>query len=364
VVHGVDENGEAVSVGYARVDVGGVVAAVEIPASAVFVASQRFLRHLLLLSLALLVLAVLISASGSRQITKPLEGLLAASRAIGRGEFDTEVDVRSSDEIGSLAMSFNHMATELKARDNALESAQSQLIQSEKLAALGELGAAIAHEVKNPLAGILACAQLSMRKIDDRASLERNLSLIDKETKRCKAIVENLLKFARADKPIMEDLDANQIVTDTASILRHQLNMHSVNLEENLSETSLVFHGNANQVQQVIMNLVMNAQQAMDGGGNVVVSTAAATDGRIVIEVADDGPGMPPDVQARVFEPFYTTKPRGEGTGLGLSVSFGIIRDHGGAITLESEVGRGTTFRISLPPASARGALGNTEHAA
>ena len=334
----------------AAVDFGGVVVGAQIDESAAFLASRELLARLVVVALILLVTATVIGLIVAYRLTHPLRRLTAATRHIARGEFQTQVSVESRDEIGDLAHSFNQMATELNGRERALEEAQQKLIQSEKLAAFGQLGAGIAHEVKNPLAGILGCAQLSLRKVEQGTPIEKNLLLIEKETKRCKTIIENLLRFARQEQAIMTPTNVNGAVTDAIAIIAHQLHMSQVALEQDLAAELAPVNGNANQLQQVVMNLVMNAQQAMEGSpGAVRVTTRGNRAGQVEIEVADNGPGMADDVQQRLFEPFFTTKPGGKGTGLGLSVSYGIVKDHGGEITVRSRLGEGSTFTISLP---------------
>jgi len=286
----------------------------------------------------------------ARRITRPVERLSDATREIAKGDFEFQVDVQGRDEIGALAGSFNQMASELKTREERLEEANAQLIQSEKLAAFGQLGAGIAHEVKNPLAGILGCAQLSLMEIEEDTPVYQNVKLIEKETERCKTIIENLLKFARQEKAIFEPTDINAVVTDAGAIVNHQLEVNQVKLIQDLSDKLPTIRGNANQLQQVFMNLFMNAQHAMEGEpGTVTVKTRRTPDERIEIVVSDTGPGIPAEIQSKLFEPFFTTKPTGEGTGLGLSVSFGIVQDHEGKIEVDSEPGEGATFRISLP---------------
>ncbi len=345
-----ERDGRELVGGYARVGLGGVTAAAEVPKSAVYLASRALLNRLLITSLALLILAAVVSQMGSRGITRSLERLLAATRKIAKGQFDIQVRVNSRDEIGTLAGAFNQMATELRTRDEALEEAHRQLVQSEKMAAVGQLGAGIAHEVKNPLAGILGCAQLSLRKADKGSTLERNLQLIEKESKRCKTIVENLLKFARQEKAVLEPTDINSVVEDAIAIVSHQLELKQVKIKKNLADGLPQIHGNANQLQQVLMNLMMNAQQAMEGEpGAVMVSTRQLDEKHVEIAVSDTGPGIPEQIQQRIFDPFFTTKPGGKGTGLGLSVSFGIIQDHSGEIFVTSTPGEGATFTVHLP---------------
>jgi signal transduction histidine kinase len=345
----VDE-GEEVIGGFASAHYAGVTVGAKIPRSAAYLASGALTRRLMVVALMLLLGATAVGLISAERLTRPLTRLASATREIAQGRFDVKVESTSRDEIGALAQSFNQMGSELLERDEALAKTQAQLVQSEKLAAFGQLGAGIAHEVKNPLAGILGCAQLTLRKVEEGSLAEKNLRLIEKETRRCKAIIENLLRFARQEKALLEPIEVNPVIHDACAIVEHQLGMHQVRLVQEPAQGLPRVHGNANQLQQVLMNLVMNAQQAMEGRpGKVTVRSGLDRSGRVELSVRDDGPGMPPEVQARLFEPFFTTKPGGKGTGLGLSVSFGIVKDHGGDIEVESAVGKGTTFYVRLP---------------
>jgi len=336
--------------GFAGVDVGHVTVAAQMPRSAAYLASRDLLKRALAVGFVLLILVAVGGRLWARRITRPVERLSDATREIAKGDFAFQVDVRGRDEIGALAGSFNQMASELKTREERLEEASAQLIQSEKLAAFGQLGAGIAHEVKNPLAGILGCAQLSLMEIEEGTPVYQNVKLIEKETERCKTIIENLLKFARQEKVVFEPTDINAVVTDAGAIVNHQLEVNQVKLIQDLADKLPTIRGNANQLQQVFMNLFMNAQHAMEGEpGTVTVKTRRTPDERIEIVVSDTGPGIPAEIQSKLFEPFFTTKPTGEGTGLGLSVSFGIVQDHDGKIEVDSALGEGATFRISLP---------------
>jgi signal transduction histidine kinase len=351
-----EERGVPTIGGFAGVGLGGLVASARIPVSAANLASRELLRQLVMVALALLLVAVVIGSIGSHRITRHVAKLSAATREIAKGQFAIQVDVGSHDEIGTLASSFNQMASELKTRDEALEKAQAQLVQSEKMAAFGQLGAGIAHEVKNPLAGILGCAQLSVRKAEKGSVLHKNLVLIEKETRRCKDIIENLLRFARQEKAAVEPVQVNQVVEDAAAIVRHQLGLENVELVLKPAPDLPKVRGNANQLQQVLMNLMMNAQQAMAGAHGTVTVTTRPRDGFVEIVVADTGPGISEENQRRIFDPFFTTKPGGKGTGLGLSVSFGIVKDHGGEISVRSVLGTGTDFLILLPVEGKAGA--------
>ncbi len=336
--------------GFARVEFGGLLAGVQIPKTAAYLTGRELLNDLIGVSLGLLIVSALLSLFLARLITRPIERLSQAAREVGSGRFDVQVESASRDEIGDLGASFNQMTAELKAREEALHQAQAALVQSEKISAFGQISAGIAHEVKNPLAGILGYTQLSLRKLEKEDPLRKNLEIIEKETRRCKTIIENLMKFARQEKALMEPMDLNQAVEDAIVIVAHQLGINEIALEKDLAPQLPQTHGNANQIQQVLMNLMINAQQAMEGQPGVIKITTRHTDtGHIAVQVSDTGPGIPQEIQSKIFEPFFTTKPAGKGTGLGLSVTYGIIKDHKGEVRLESAPGQGTTFVITLP---------------
>ena len=343
-------DGEELMGGFARVEIGDLMAGVQIPKTAAYLSAQQLFDHLLIVSLIMLLGGAVISLVWSYRITRPLVRLTTATRDVGRGEFEIQLKPTSRDEIGSLTTSVNRMAFELREREKALAETQAALIQSEKMSAFGQLSAGIAHEVKNPLAGILGYVQLSLKKLKDNPSIRKNLTVIEKETRRCNAIIENLMKFARQDAPQLEPLVLNEVVEDSITLVDHQMGLSSIDLEKDLAESLPLVRGDANQLIQVFMNILINAQQAMDGSpGTVTISTASSSEDTVEIRITDTGPGMPDEVRTKIFEPFFTTKIAGKGTGLGLAVTYGIIKDHGGNIRVESEVGEGTTFIITLP---------------
>jgi signal transduction histidine kinase len=194
---------------------------------------------------------------------------------------------------------------------------------------------------------------LLLRKAEKDSPLYKNLEMIEKEAKRSKSITENLLKFARQEKVSLMKIDLNSVATDSAAIVDHQLGINKIRLERKLAPGLPQIVGNANQLQQVLMNLMINAQQAMEGApGTVTLSTRLLKADTLELRVTDTGPGIPQDIQAKIFEPFFTTKPAGKGTGLGLSVSYGIIKDHKGEVRIESAPGKGAAFIITLPVAT------------
>jgi len=339
--------------GFARVELGSLLVGVQIPRTAAYLSARDLFNNLLGVSLMILVAGAIISLIWSHRITLPLERLSRATQDVGRGKFEIQLNPTSRDEIGSLTRSVNQMAFELQERDKALAETQAVLIQSEKMSAFGQLSAGIAHEVKNPLAGILGYAQLSLKKLKDNAPVYKNLTIIEKETRRCNAIIENLMKFARQDKPVLKPLTMNDIVEDAMTLVDHQMGLNQIQMVKNLADHLPGIMGDPNQLIQVFMNIFINAQQAMDGEpGTITVTTHSPEPGSIEIRIQDTGPGMPAEKKDKIFEPFFTTKEAGKGTGLGLAVTYGIVKDHGGKITVDSEPGQGATFIITLPGAA------------
>ncbi|MFQ5935412.1 MAG: ATP-binding protein [Acidiferrobacterales bacterium] len=343
-------DGEPTIGGFARIENSGLLAGVQIPKAAAYLTARQLLNNLVLLSLGLLLATALISTFFAHRLTRPLERLTEAVREVGKGHFDIFVENSSRDEIGVLSGSFNQMAAELRQRLEELRNAQAALVQSEKMSAFGQLSAGIAHEVKNPLAGILGHAQLCLRKVKSGDPLHKYVSIIEHETKRCTEIITNLMKFARQEKTEFESIDLNEVVRQAMAIVDHQLTINDIQVELKLGMGIPPINANPNQLQQVLMNFAINAQQAMEGRpGTVRVTTDKKDDGKVLLVFADNGPGIPENVREKIFEPFFTTKPAGKGTGLGLSVTYGIVKDHHADIRIESEVGKGTAFVMTFP---------------
>jgi PAS domain S-box-containing protein len=251
----------------------------------------------------------------------------------------------------------------LEKANQELKEAQAQLVQSAKMAAVGQLGAGVAHELNNPLGGILGYAQFILEKfkrpefsVDDFKSSSRYIESIEREAFRCKGIVENLLKFSRRPISIKpEPLDINQSLHETLSIIGHQLKLKNINLILNLQEDLAKVTGITNQLQQVFTNLILNSQQAMQSGGELKITTQNILDEltkaptKVRIDFTDTGCGISEENLAHLFEPFFTTKQKEKGTGLGLAVSYQIIQEHKGTLEVTSQVGKGTTVDITLP---------------
>jgi len=329
-------------------------------------------RTLLVWLLAVLVLAASVGLFTRRFVVTPIAALAEGAQKIGQLDLDQHVRVRSVDEIGLLSTAFNEMAGSLKrAREDlrslneslerqvedrtaALKDAQAQLIQSEKLSSLGRLAASVAHEINNPLSGILTCAKLLIRIQEEdepgakaRETSIRNLKLVQREAERCGAIVRNLLDFARQRPLSLDSVDVNQTADEALSLLGHQIAMQGIALERRLGAVPRI-RADFGQLRQAVVNVALNACQAMPDGGTLVVTTDALTGGAWVrMTISDTGPGIPPDHLPRIVDPFFTTKEKG--TGLGLSVVHGIIERHGGKLEIDSSAGRGTTVIFKLP---------------
>jgi len=337
----------------------------------------------ILLMLVVLVLAILTLSFFARVVTKPIKMLVEVTDQVSRGDLNQQVDIKQHDEIGHLANTFNKMIESLKqsrdeieeynrtleerivARTRELEQAQTQLIQSEKMGAIGQLAAGVAHELNNPLGGILGYAQFTLEKmkksLPDKTSSKdidkyiRYLTDIETQVRRCKSIVQNLLRFSRASHVTeFEETDVNKVIEDTITFVEHQLHMNQIELRVALDPNLPPIQGNAGQLQQVFTNIIINAMHASAAESEIKIISRYSPPlgefgGAVELWFIDQGTGIAPENIKKVFEPFFTSKEVGKGTGLGLSVSYGIIKSHGGEIRVDSTVGEGTTFTVILP---------------
>jgi two-component system NtrC family sensor kinase len=311
-------------------------------------------------------LVYVVAARVARRISTPIHDLAAAAQRVARGEYPQAVDVQSDDELAYLAHSFNAMTSEVQlahealresadelerkveARTAELKRMQTQMIQSEKMVAIGKLAAGVAHEINNPLTGVLTNSSLMLEDMADGHPWREDIQTIVNETLRCRKIVKGLLDFSRQTKPQRTLLDLNQVVEDTLSLVRNQTVFRNTRIVYALDPNLPTVLADADQMRQVVLNIVLNAAEAMIQGGELrVASSSDSAKKAVELRISDTGPGIPDEVRGRIFEPFFTTKKTG--TGLGLAVAYGIIERHHGQIRIDSARGRGTTFTISVP---------------
>jgi len=295
-------------------------------------------------SLTLLVLA-------TTWMLRPIRHVAVMCQKVIGGDLSARVGIRPPGEMGDLCRAVDSMAHAVQEREELLKQATRQQVgRSEQLASVGRLAAGVAHEINNPLTGVLAFADLLREKENMDAQDRQDLELIIRETKRAREIVKGLLDFARETPQVKTQVNVNDLVRHTILLLGKRDALEDIQLVEALTEPLPQVLGDKNQLQQVLINLSLNACEAMPNGGTLLLATSGAN-GSVVIEVTDTGCGIKPEHLDKVLEPFFTTKPVGKGTGLGLSVSYGIVQQHGGTLDVESQEGKGTTFKVTLPVA-------------
>jgi two-component system NtrC family sensor kinase len=295
------------------------------------------------------------------RVTEPLRELRDSAEAVGRGDFSRRVTPRSQDECGELAKVFNRMTENLQSSQLQLETAQAQLLQSEKLSAVGEFVAGVAHELNNPLTSVVGFSEM-LKTENLNAKGQHYAEMIFKSAQRCQKIVHLLLSFARPQKPERKPVSVNTLVESVLEIVGYPLRTNNIEVVTRLDRELPLVMADGNQIQQVLLNILNNARQAIEAhqpAGRISIVTSVTGDKvRIVIE--DNGPGIPKEILPRIFNPFFTTKSIGKGTGLGLSLCYGIIKEHGGYITPMSRTGEGASFTIDLPAMETAGAKAET----
>lgn len=296
-----------------------------------------------------------------RKVTQPLRALSISAEAVGKGDFSRRVEVTSRDECGELATIFNQMTENVKRSREQLEqtvdrlkTTQAQLIQSEKLSGIGEFVAGVAHELNNPLTSVMGFSEL-LAKADADPQHKRFLEMINKSAQRCHKIVQSLLSFARRRAPERKLSSINELVESAVEFLQYQLRTSNIEVFTRLDAHLPKAMVDPHQIQQVFLNIINNARQSIEGNqpkGSIRIATETCGD-LVRISFQDSGPGIDEKNLSKVFDPFFTTKEVGKGTGLGLSLCYGIIKEHGGSVTVHSRPGEGATFVIELPLAAA-----------
>lgn len=330
-------------------------------------------------SLGFIVIAsLLVSGFISRLVYRPLRDLESGAKRLSSGNLEQLIPVRSGDEFGQLADSFNAMTLALRnskmelqewghtlerkveKRTRELRIAEAETARTEKLASVGLLAAGIAHELNNPLTGVLTFSHLLRKKMPEGSQDAEDLDVVIRETKRCAAIIRRLLDFAREKPPEKNFADINKIIENTERFVERPASFRDVAITMDLDPTLPPVWGDADLIEQVIMNMLVNAQHAIENAGSITIRTRRVLKPRtpelghepvpmVEIAIIDSGCGISKENLQRIFDPFFTTKEVGKGTGLGLSVSHGIVKAHGGTIEVESIVGQGSTFRVYLP---------------
>lgn len=338
--------------------------------------------YIILISLGFIVLvSVSVGVLLQRLIYVPLKDLESSAEKITLGDLNHRIPVRNDDEFGHVAGCFNQMTAALRKsmlelqelvqtlelkvqkRTQELRTAEAEVTQGEKLASVGLLASGIAHELNNPLTGVLTFTSLMRKKMADGSPDAEDLDLVIRETKRCASIIRRLLDFAREKVPVKGYFDVNRLIEETVRFIDRPASLQNIEIVMDLDPDLPEIWGDADLIKQVILNILVNAQQAIVGDGKIIVESrchaapnspksGAPSIPMVELAIKDTGCGIPEANLQRIFDPFFTSKEVGKGTGLGLSVSHGIIKAHGGAIKVESVVGAGTTFRIHLPLSS------------
>jgi two-component system, NtrC family, sensor kinase len=311
------------------------------------------MRLIIFAIIAIAAISLMIYMLIKSMVLKPVAMIIAATQHVAMGDLHYVITLRKNDEIGELAESFNNMVRKLA-------ETQRQLYQSDKLASIGRLAAGLAHEINNPLTGVLTNSTYLLKRVKDRPEIQDELEVIVRETKRCRDIVKGLLDFARQSKPEKQLCDINEVVSRAIRFLQNQFSLHRIELELNFQPNLPLVKVDVSQMQQVLVNLFINADDAIgESGGRITVSTAAAQsekagnglappEGNIQITIMDSGCGIPAEDLSKIFDPFFTTKGQ-KGNGLGLAMVWGIVEKHEGRISVASKVGEGTTITILLP---------------
>ncbi len=308
---------------------------------------QNYGRRLAFLAFAGLCVAVVIAAVVARTLAEPIKRLAQAMQDM-KPDFQTDLKPNRSDEIGYLQRSFLDMVDRLNAAVQEQRRIQNMLIHADRLASLGTMAAGVAHEMSSPLTGIRSCVERIERNPQNHDQIHRYTGLIMASLDRAEKVVRGMLDFARYESIEAQPVNLQEVLEEVVALMEHRLHKNHAHLETHFASDAPEILGDRFRIGQVFLNLMLNAVDAMTDGGTLKLACISSAEG-LIVTVADTGCGISEQVVDRIFDPFYTTKGVGEGTGLGLSIAHGIVKEHGGHIQVESELGKGTTFRVFFP---------------
>jgi two-component system NtrC family sensor kinase len=341
--------------------------------NAVEKSSAKF--YLLALATTLLLIAALIMFT-SKNIKNPLNDLIKASIAVANGNKNTRLEIKTNqlDDMRMVSQAFNDMLDNLQSATEELQNwsqqleykvqkkseelgaAQNELIHIERIASLGKLSSSVAHEINNPLSGILVYTKLIHKQLSNpeldktkKDTMLKHLKLIENETKRCGEIVKGLLEFSKKDQEDFESKHLHKILQDTYELMTHPIRIANISFHADLQAKSDLIFCSPNQIKQACVAILVNATEAVHENGEIIISTSNPDIETIRIDISDNGIGMPEDDIPQIFQPFFSTKHDTSGIGLGLAIVHGIVKSHNGRVDVKSELGRGTTISITLP---------------
>ncbi|PIV57568.1 MAG: hypothetical protein COS14_14110 [Bacteroidetes bacterium CG02_land_8_20_14_3_00_31_25] len=330
----------------------------------------------LLAALMTLILLLFLIFFTRKTIKNPLNAIIKASQAVANGNTNIRLDIkhRQLDDMKMVSYAFNNMLDNLNTatlelqnwshqleykvqkKSEELSEAQNELIHIEKIASLGKLSASVAHEINNPLSGVLTYTKLIYKQLSKldldatiKGSMLKHLKVIETETKRCGDIVKGLLDFSKKDQQNFETKQLHEILKETYNLMAHQMEMANINFKTDFSARTDLIYCSENQIKQACVAIIVNASEAISENGEIIIKTINPDEDNIKLEITDNGSGISPEDIPHIFEPFFSAKHKESGIGLGLAIVFGIVQSHNGKIEVKSELGKGTTISIILP---------------
>jgi len=321
---------------------------IEASSEKIFESVNNMRRSIWLLLGSLVVISLLLAVWASGRLTKPVHDLAEIIHKFADGERGVRYQGSVTDEVGSAGKAFNYLTTTLENTEHEREKAVRSACQSERLAALGQMAAGIGHEINNPLMNIMSLATLIEEALGEGHDDTRNdILLLRKEGQRCARIIQGILNFARENEPSYKPFNLSELIDETLELLHHRIESFEIKVNTNI-ENDLIMHGDEGMLQQVLVNVLLNAVQASAFSAEIIINAKKEKE-HLIVDIIDHGTGIQGKDFSKIFDPFFTTKSEGEGTGLGLSVSYGIIKHHGGSISIENMEDTGVKVSIILP---------------